>query len=346
MRSIDKIRTVLIILLVFLASSFWRLAHCEGTDIGLDNLHDDLRYDGLEFFGSSQITRSELESILRLSHGASLKAVDRACEKLEAYFEKHRLSANVSKVVSPPYRIYVAVDLVERSHDEIPVRLLDNPHAVITKSEKPNMLLASLHERLDLLDSQGRKWSQRYEGGVLLYSDVAANQIVEDLRRFGPAMRPDWLEVIKSDPNPSKRVEAIELLNWSGSYVETCYALIRSIDDTNYKVRTAAVRFIYARLDILPLDFPYESLLAALCRESLRPSHDDRSKSLFCILKLVEKMPQLTLMAKEANGEAVNIYAKDSRIPALRNVCERLKAIYAVPVIKKRQWSDQPSSGF
>lgn len=304
-------------------------------------------YEGLEFFGSSQITRSELEGLIHLRTGASMKAVDRACQKLESYFEKARLTANIDKIFSPPDRVYISVDVVERSHDKIPTRLLDNPHNVLTKSEKPDMLLDRLHERLELLQSEGRPARERYEGGLLLYSDEAANQIIEDLRRFGPAMREDWLEVVRSDPNPERRCRAIELLNWAGLYSRTCYLLIRSVDDTNHKVRAAAVRFIYPRLEVLPVDFPYEPLMQAVCRQALRPSHDDRIKSLYLILKLIEKMPDLTPEARDRTMEAVKRYAGQSRIPALRNVSERLATIYAMPIkVKKRQWSDEPSSGF
>ena len=254
--------------------------------------------------------------------------------------------ANIQIIASTNDRVFVVVDIIEPSHDEIPTRKLTNARHVTTKSTKPNILLDQLKERLTSVDQRGGSWKVEFKQGVKYFSDEPANQIVTKIRRYAPTMRGDWLNVVASDPNPERRIEAIELLNWSESYADTCYRLIGAIDDSNYKVRAQAVRFIYDRLNILPDDFPYEDLMHALCRQVKRPSHDDRVKSLYLMYKVILKRPKLTIIAKEQTEKYIDRYCQKSKIPVLRSIAERLKTQFSHPVrtepVKKKPWN----SGF
>ena len=295
----------------------------------------DYEYAGLEYFGASQLTGAEINKMLHLRPGASMKSIEKAVKRLEEKIHKLRLFANVQIVTASNNRAYVAVDLIEQSDDLIPVRKLSNPHHVTTKSEKPNILFNRLKARLTKLNQEGRAWKTVFKGGYKYFSDEPANQIVTDIRRFAPAMKDDWLEVIASDPDPERRVEAIELLNWSGNFADTCYRLIGAIDDSNFRVRASAVRFIYDRLDLLPFDFPYEDLMHALLRQVKRPSHEDRVKSLYMMYAILNKQPLLTAMAKESCGKEVKVYAEQSIIPSVRKIAERLNTKFSQPLPRK-----------
>ena len=295
----------------------------------------DYEYAGLEFFGSSQLTEPEINKMLRLSNGAGIKSIKKNVARLEEKIHKLKLFANVQIITADGGRAFVAVDIIEQADDLIPTRKLTNPHHVITRSQKPNMLLSKLNARLDRLSMEGRSWKEEYKDGIKYYSDEPANQIVTDIRRFAPTMRTDWLEVVACDPDPLVRVEAIELLNWSQNYADTCYRLLGAIDDSNYRVRAQAVRFIYNRFETLPDNFPFEDLMHALCRQVRRPSHDDRVKSLYMMNKVLNRKPLLTAMAKECCEKEVNIYCEKSVIPSLRKIAERLKIRFTQPLPKK-----------
>ncbi|MEZ4486572.1 MAG: HEAT repeat domain-containing protein [Cyanobacteriota/Melainabacteria group bacterium] len=304
-------------------------------------------YAGLEFFGSSQLTKDEIDKMLHLGRGSSIEKMEKAKERLEQKIEKLKLFANIQIVTADSDRAYVSVDLIEVGDDMIPTRKLPNPHHVTTRSEKPELLLARLNARLDELTATGRDWKTIYKGGIKLYSDEPANQLVEEIRRFAPTMKPDWLAVVSNDPDPERRIQAIELLNWSGDSVDTCYRLIGAIDDSNYRVRGAATRFIFDRLDLLPHDFPFEDLMHALCRQIGRPSHEDRVKSAYLMFAILNRKPLLTGMASECAGKQVDIYAEKSVIPTLRSIAERLKTKFSQPTpVKRTNLAPPPSSGF
>lgn len=307
---------------------------------------DSYRYAGLEYFGSSQLTQDEVNKMLRLKRGAKAKSVELAVQKFEKKIDNLKLFANVQIVTSTNNRIFVVVDIIEPSHDEIVTRKLNNPRHVVTKSEKPNILLNQLKARLNQLNMTGRPWKQELKGGIKYFSDEPANQIVTQIRKYAPTMRTDWLNVVASDPNPDRRVEAIELLNWSESYPDTCYSLIGAIDDSNYLVRSEAVKFIYKRLDLLPDNFPYPDLMHAICRQVRRPSHEDRVKSLYMMYKVIRKRPKLTPMASNCAQKYVNTYCEHSKIPVLRSIAERLKTQFSHPVRTEPVKKTPHNSGF
>lgn len=293
------------------------------------------QFAGLEFFGSSQLTAPEINKMLHLRQGAKMKSIEKAVKKLETKLHKKNLLANIQIVTASSSRAYVSVDIIEQSDDLIPTRKLTNPRHVTTKSEKPNILLNKLKQRLQKLNMEGRPWKPVYKDGYKYFSDEPANEIVTEIRRFAPAMRADWLQVIASDPDPERRVEAIELLNWSGSFADTSYKLIGAIDDCNFRVRAHAVRFIYKRLDMLPFNFSYKDIMYALCRQVKRPSHEDRVKSLYLMYAIINKKPLLTGMAKNNCEKYIRTYAQKSVIPSVRKVAERINTKFSQPVPTK-----------
>ncbi len=305
----------------------------------------EAEYVDLEFFGSSLISRSEIENILKLKPGRSLSSVEASVEKLNREMDKRRLLSNVQTVVLPDKRVFVVVDLEERG-DVIPTRNLINAHHVMTKSEKPEILLESLRARLARLRSEGRKWTETYPGGARTFSDEPASQIAAEIKKFGPLMRSEWLEVVQSDPDPKRRTDAIELLNWGGNYVQTCELLLPALDDMSHIVRVGTNRFIIPRLDLLPTDFPLTKLAAALSRQLDRPSHEDRLLALQTTRALLTVVPELTPPMMQATHKRVKELADESRIPPLKNAASEMLVVFSTykpPALRPDQ---VPESGF
>lgn len=293
---------------------------------------DELKYAGLEYYGSSQMTRKEIEQILRLKVGGSARNVEQAVARLRKTLDDRHLIAVVDSVASGQ-GVYVVADIEEtKSGEELPMRVLENPHHVRVKSEKPSLLLIKLDERLQKLIFEGRKSAETYPGGVKMYSDEPANQLVEELRRFGPPMRSEWLSIVVSDPDPERRVEAIRLLNWAGNYEDTCARLVPALDDSSHLVRGEVVRFIFPRLPLLSDNFPFNELAAGLCRQIMRPSHEDRSKGLYCIIALLRMRPLLTAPMKQCAEKKVRTLADESIIPTVKEPAEHLLKIFSGPM--------------
>lgn len=302
-------------------------------------------YAGLEYFGSSQMTRMEVEKMVHLRPGASERSVESAAESLRNRFEKLRLNANVQIASVAPDKLYLVVDFESAPGAGVPTRILKNPHHVLTKSEKPDLLLQKLRARIERLNDEGREWSDSYPGGVRMFSDEPANQIVLDLRRFGPAMRDDWLEVVASDPDKRLRCDAIELLNWAPNTGDTCAQLIPAIDDSHYEVRAAAEEFIFPRLDLLPSDFPFNQLAMALVRQLKRPSHSDRSKSMAFIRALIARYPQMAVPFRRTSEQDLERLSKESQIPSIRKAADDLLVILRAP-LPAGEATEIPQAGF
>jgi hypothetical protein len=302
-------------------------------------------YAGLEYYGSSQMTRAEVEKSLHLRPGSSENSVETNAENFRKKLEKMRLSANVQIVNVAPDKLYVVVDFEDALGAGIPVRVLKNPHHVKTKSEKPALLLEKLRSRIDRLNEEGREWTDSYPGGVRMFSDEPASQIVVEIRRFGPVMRDEWLEVVACDPDKRLRCDAIELLNWAPQPINTCAELIPAIDDSHYEVRASAAEFIFPRLEILPDDFPFDKLAMALVRQMKRHSHGDRIKSIAFITALVRIYPAMAVPFRRLCEEDLERFSKESQIPTLRQSADNLLVILRAPLPKGAP-VEIPQAGF
>lgn len=306
---------------------------------------DGMKYSGLEFYGSSQMTRDELEKALHLRPGASEKSVESSAESLRKKIDKMRLQANVQIVVDPPDKLVMVVDFEDKPGHGVPTRTLKQPHHVSTQSEKPELLLQKLRARIDRLNQEGRDWKDSYPDGVRMFSDEPANQIVTELRRYCPTMREEFLEITISDPDYQRRCDAIELLNWGGKYVDTCTQLIGSIDDSHLDVRSAADEFIFARLRNLPDDFPYDELAMSLVRQLKRNSHSDRNKAIHFITALARQYPSMIPGFRRACEKDVERFANESQISTLRKTAGELLLVLRTPPPAPPP-AKIPSSGF
>lgn len=304
---------------------------------------DELKYAGLEYFGSSQITRKEIEQILRLKVGGSSRNVEQAVARLRKTLDDRHLIAVVDSVATGP-GVFVVAD-IEETKEDLPMRVLENPHHVRVQSEKPSLLLIKLDERLEKLILEGRKSAESYPGGVKMYSDEPANQLVEELRRFGPPMRDEWLSIVVSDPDPVRRVEAIRLLNWAGKFEDTCARLVPALDDSSHLVRGEVVRFIFPRLRYLSDSFPFNELAAALCRQIMRPSHEDRSKGLYCIIALLRMRPLLTAPMKQCAEQKIRTLADESIIPTVKEPAQQLLKTFSGPMPRPQLPPEQDRFG-
>jgi len=286
------------------------------------------RYAGLEFFGSSQITRQEIESLLKLKPGAPLASIEKAAANLKRQLDAKRVSSNIQLVEAPSDQMFLVVDVSDAStFQTTPSRRLTNPHSVRVSDERPFLLLAQLHDRLFQLEEEGRPYSLKLKDGVRHYSDEPANLIIEDLLTLVPPIRKELFEIIGSDPNASRRDQSIELLEFGGSVPETAYELISALDDADYTVRARATRYIYPRLDLLPDDFPYDLLAAALARQICRPSHQDRSKGLHLLLALAARRPELVDPLHDSCLEKLKELTDKSRIDTVKDPSLKLLTI-------------------
>ncbi|MGH9549811.1 MAG: hypothetical protein ACRD3W_10570, partial [Terriglobales bacterium] len=174
-------------------------------------------YAGVEYYGSSQLTKLELEKMLGLKPGASPEAIASALVRLKRQLESKHIEAHAEVVAAAEDQLFIVVDVVDSSSAEAPVRKLKFPHHVNVTTEKPFALLSDLNRRLDELKDRGQPSAEQYIDGAKRFQDEPAQGLVNEILRYAPKMRKEFLAIVETDPNPERRVQAIELLGWSGA---------------------------------------------------------------------------------------------------------------------------------
>lgn len=282
------------------------------------------RFGGIEFYGSSQMTRMELDKMLALKPGAPLTAVEHALQRLSGQLEKRHVQANLELISVPPDQVYVSVDVLDSSVESIPTRRLNSPRHVILRSDKPIELLDELYARLNQLAAEGRSPTETYKEGMKCYSDEPCSQLVEEIKRFAPDMRQELLTVVDSDPDPTRRVKAIDLLGWSGNVADTAARLIPALDDSDVSVRADVDRYLFPRLNLLGEDFPYQSLVEALSRQICRPSHQDRSKGLVTLLAIARTRQSTLREIKRLDESRASQLSQESILLTVKDPAQKL----------------------
>ncbi len=300
-------------------------------------------YGGLEFLGSSLISRVELEKLLHLKNGASYESGYKAVEKLRQNFEKRAFKADV-ELVNDGSNYYVTVDPIETGFKNTHTsRRLIEPHHIYMKNEKPFALFQDLNTRLEKLALEGRPASERYQDGIRLFTDVACLNLAERMMKQLQGQKPYLFEILASDPNGERRAQAAELLNWTPDPISNCKELIPALDDSDLRVRMAAAKYIWARAGMLPDTFPFDSLLEALSRQLTRPSHHDRVRALAALLALAKRDGDSITGIKTFDEAKLKEIAENSVIPSVQDLCKQLLALTSNPPPLTRQKKLHPA---
>jgi hypothetical protein len=297
--------------------------------------NDEGRYQGIEFYGSSQITRLELEKMLGLRKGGSASSIASAMARLKKQLDARHLDAHAEVVKGNDDDVFVVIDIADSSVEEAPTRRLNYLHHVDVRTEKPFLLLADLDKRLDEVNAQGREVTEYMTDGYKSYSDEPANAIVREMCKYTGQMREEFLGLVEADPNPARRIQACELLGWAGAWDDTTARLIPAIDDSDPYVRAAVDRFIFPRLSLLPPQFPYAQLVDAWSRQITRGSHEDRSKGLYCLLAVCVQHPELVKGARLVCGKRVHELSETTILPTVKTPADKLLALFAKDAAKK-----------
>jgi hypothetical protein len=285
-------------------------------------------YVGLEFFGSTRIDRQQLEKLISLKGDASAARVSAAQARLEKYFERAHLKANIQVVSAGADELALVVDVPDPLSSVV-TRRLNSPHHVRLASEMPLVLLTEIHNRLNQLEQEGRPAREQWREGYKFYSDEPVNQMIGEIQKFLPSVRLELLQMVDSDPDPLRRAQAIELLEWGPEPSDTASSMLAALDDADRQVRSECAKYLYARLNLLADDFPFDALTEGLARMLDRPAHQDRSNALHCLVKFCPLHKDVVPLAKSLSERRVAQLAKESILPTIKQPAETLLTLYA-----------------
>ncbi|HEY9789594.1 MAG TPA: hypothetical protein V6D22_04285 [Candidatus Obscuribacterales bacterium] len=298
--------------------------------------HDEPGYAGLEFYGSSQVSKSELEKEARLKPGADLKATLKAASRLKEELENRRIQANID-VASEQDKLYITVDVMEDGAGASG-RKLTAPHHVYLTDERPLSLLEDMSERAQKLAAEGRTYTRNFQDGIEFFSDEPLNQLALKLQRCVPPIRNELFQVIGSDPDPARRSAAVELLNWDSNPVRNCYDLTAALEDGSAAVRAKVDRYLLPRLSMLPDNFPIQNLVEAYSRQLTRPSYVDRAAALQGLLAIVKAHPFAAGAVKVANEDKLQQLVSMSVLTSIKQPAQQLlEACHHIPELPKPQ---------
>jgi hypothetical protein len=314
-------------------------APCLGKDTGVG-------FQGIEFYGSSQIGRLELEKQLGLRKGSSLENGLKASERLRQKLSAKNIRANIDIADAADGSYYVTVDIMESVSTGVPTRKLQYPRRVDLTSDKPFLLLDKLFDRRDQLSAEGRPVLETYERGVKHFSDEPCEQIVKEMVKVVPILRDELFTMVRTDPDATRRSNAIEVLNWGGKYVDACYQLIPALDDASERVRVSAARFIFPRMGGLPDEFPITNLVEGFSHQLTRQSHVDRVLALRALQEIAKHHPDQIQAIKVFNEEKLKQLESTSSVPAIKAAAQGLLAVCANPPLMKTTPSARPLNEF
>lgn len=305
-------------------------------------------YAGVEFLGSSLISRPEIDRALRLRPGASYENTIKAVDRLKLELDKKLVKANVD-IIPAGAEFFVSVDVIDTGLAALPNRHLEDPHHIGLPNEKPFVVLEELRTRLQKLDAEGRTASESYQNGFKIYSDFACTRIGERLSHELEGQSPYLFRILASDPNNERRAAVVEMLNWAVDPVKNCQALIPALDDSDAGVRMGAAKYIWARVGLLPDNFPFDALLEGLSRQLSRPSHHDRIRAMAALAALAKRDSDNITAIKTFDEARLKEIAGCSVIPSVQELARQLLAVCAnPPALKKirKQSPSDPGSGF
>jgi hypothetical protein len=292
-------------------------------------------YGGLEFLGSSLISRLELERLLHLRPGATIETTEKSLEKLKLALERKAVKANL-EVVPAADSFYVAVDVIETGLAALPNRHLDDPRHIALPNEKPFTILEELKTRLQKLQDEGRPAGESYDNGFKIYSDFAATRTAERLGQELEGQKAFLFRILASDPNNERRADTVEMLNWTPDPVQNCRVLIAALDDSDMRVRRAAAKYIWARVSLLPDDFPFADLIEGLSKQLSRPSYHDRLRAMAALAAIARRDSDSITAIKSFDEKRLQEIASASIVPDSQELARKLLSVCASPPPLKR----------
>ena len=295
-------------------------------------------FAGIEFFGSSQLSRVELDKFLRLKPGASFESGQKAFSRLQEELAKKNIKAHSEIIAGDDGNYYVSVDVVDSGiNSTLPNRRLENAHHISLQNEKPFALLNELRTRLAKVADEGRAATETYQQGIRYYSDIPATRICERIMQEMEGQSSGIYKILSTDPNGERRSDAVELLNWTATGVANCYQLIPCLDDSDMRVRCAASKYIWSHLAEVPDDFPFDSLIEGLSRQLSRPSYYDRVRAMTALITLGKRNSDSITAIKSYDEAKLKEIASGSVIPAVQKLAGALvQGIANPPALEKR----------
>lgn len=299
---------------------------------------DRAGFAGVEFFGSSQLSRVELEKILRLKPGATYESGEKAFTRLQEELAKKNVKAHTEIVPGEGGNYYISIDVVDSGiNSTLPNRRLENAHHINLKNEKPFALLVELRERLSKVQQEGRAATETYQQGIRYYSDIPATRIAERLMQEMEGQEGGIYRILSTDPNGERRADAVELLNWTAPYVQNCLQLIPALDDSDVRVRSNAAKYLWSHTADLPDDYPFDALVDGLSHQLARPSHHDRIRAMYALIALAKRDSDSITSIKTYDETKLKEIASGSVIPDVQKLADMLvKGVTNPPPLIKR----------
>ena len=285
------------------------------------------KWVGFEVMGQKSVERSEILKNIPLKVGDNyeedFKQWEAWCSTIQEEFNFFYIGC--SSVRYSDFKAYFVIDVVENGEEQR-IQFREAPNEEVELASPTVLkLYDDLYERFWKLFEMGTPPIESKENGYLDFSDGEMHGIVLKLIEIVPQYRENILRVLESDRNAQKRMTAANLLNWTVNDLEKTIATVHSLlNDPISGVRNNISRFILPFVENVQSKEVRGAIIDSLIIQLNRPTHADRNKAIYSLLKISEVFPEELLYIKEKGKNLIEYLALNSILSNVRSPAQAL----------------------
>ncbi len=283
----------------------------------------------IEINGHHSVSRdailAEVELELGTPFGTERVAWSDIGERVRSTFEFADVRVGAVRYID--YNAFLTIEVIERG-DEHRVEMKPAPTGDLPLADED---VRAVFARMDQLRSEGfesgKPAPELDTEGFLDFDDAELHALALELRELVPPHRLALIDVVLLDADAEKRGTAATLLNWGGDVADSIARIHSAASDPSSHVRNNATRFMLHYMDRVESPEVRAELIGELARQLERPSHGDRNKACYGLLRLLEAWPDDARLVAQEAGDALRTIARDSILSNVREPAEQILAL-------------------
>jgi RNAse (barnase) inhibitor barstar len=280
-----------------------------------------------EVVGQRSVEREDLIGAVPLELGSEYR-FDRAQAdewELDLAGEFDLFRVKVGAVRYADGNAYLLIDVVEHGEEDR-LTFRDTPTGSFDLPEDVVRAHAELQVLWDQLFEEGKPPAEIVTEDYLDFRHDRMQQLAAKIRRVAGEHRELLVAALREDARSSVRADAASLLNWAGHPEQSIREVYSLVNDPDGTTRNNLTRFMLHFLDRVEAPETRQAIIEAMAWQLRRPSHADRNKSLYALLRLVEKNPADLTAVMAAAGDSIRLISKQSILSNVRDPAQQLLA--------------------
>jgi len=280
-------------------------------------------WTGVEIVGQNRVTRDKILSqtplpiVVGEKYTQNLSSWSKWCSSIKKNFSFSY--TRCSSVRYSDFQAFFVVNIVDKGEEHRSKFRAPPRETIALANEDILDTFDSLQKRMWALFEQGVAPKESVTNGYLNYDDKEMSHYVLRLNKLVPNYRENLLDVLKNDKNIEKRGKAATLLNWASDTNDSINEIYVLLDDPSSLVRNNITRFMLHYFSQIKQNIKKYSIINSLALQLERPSHGDRNKAIYGLLKIAKSDASLIPKIKEHAIKEISHIAKHSILSNVRD---------------------------